>query len=901
METPHFDSQEGAGKEFDKWLDWNGNADSSPDSSAFAPSASGGSNERHHSLYPISPSASSNSDSRRSARNSASFTATTTIDLPTPTHSSESPEITPYADFGQGADAARAYPVIASRPVLKRKLSPQDVPTTSLQEETNPPTKKRPHNVIEKRYRANLNEKIAELRDSVPSLRIVKKTQTGEDQAGDSENEDLDGLTPGSKLNKASILTKAVEYIRHLETRNRRLDDENRSLKERLQTLDKVLAHGGTNDQRAAAFTSQQTIESAQGTDTEARDPEDEESKKPARPPQGLIPLPDSWRKFRETQSQEHYGHIYDTPSEGRIHAGKWPARIMLGSLAGLLIMEGFGESNQGTTSKEKGLFGIPLELLDGYRFLRSPRIYLAAFGQFCRAGGVIPLIKGFMALSIMAFFVFAYLFNSKPISPKQDEECSVGAQESPSLASPIEVRRRAWSTSMQTLGLPHHHFFQEWLAVTTEWLKYSVRYLFGVKAYTWVTGRSGEDEVARVKAWDIAIDAQLAGGDPEISRSRVVLTSFGSGTLPPTPLRLMLKSLHCRVLLWRVGQQASISSRIANKLATLFANREWRKAQQTHEELSSGHPDRLPSWLATLLDKDCDDVFRDSVVQRAYNLMYDRPTSEHSEDYLLDVIVEDHAIRSPLDAVAAWWSTQSLRQALISSIQSSQDGAALEYLQAALAVAPPGSAAQTRALALHAVFHSHLRQDYYSRASNSLSGPSMSSTSEFSAPYFIDSSTPVSARSDVSTVLHCAEVMMSLDPGSPIDRSLQVAIRPYLTASVATGPTSLLGFAATYFVLQQLQRNGSANASRHIPDLVQSLCSWLHKREQDVSLVPTDIIEKIESSGLSLGGSMCKRRLSNVSNDTGYETQGDEDDPSPIFIKSDVAPRLIGGGDYQV
>ena len=103
--------------------------------------------------------------------------------------------------------------------------------------------KKRPHNIIEKRYRANLNEKIAELRDSVPSLRS-KKTK-GNGSGGESDDENLDGLTPSNKLNKASILTKAVEYIHHMEHRTSRLEAENRALKERMDTLDKVIAQGG--------------------------------------------------------------------------------------------------------------------------------------------------------------------------------------------------------------------------------------------------------------------------------------------------------------------------------------------------------------------------------------------------------------------------------------------------------------------------------------------------------------------------------------------------------------------------------------------------------------------------------------------------------------------------------
>lgn len=70
-------------------------------------------------------------------------------------------------------------------------------------DELNPPIKKTAHNMIEKRYRTNLNDKIAALRDSVPSLRIMTKSARGEDTADDRE--ELQGLTPAHKLNKATV------------------------------------------------------------------------------------------------------------------------------------------------------------------------------------------------------------------------------------------------------------------------------------------------------------------------------------------------------------------------------------------------------------------------------------------------------------------------------------------------------------------------------------------------------------------------------------------------------------------------------------------------------------------------------------------------------------------------
>jgi hypothetical protein len=64
------------------------------------------------------------------------------------------------------------------------------------------PVKKTAHNMIEKRYRTNLNDKIAALRDSVPSLRVMSKKNS----RGEEIHEDLQGLTPAHKLNKVCSL-----------------------------------------------------------------------------------------------------------------------------------------------------------------------------------------------------------------------------------------------------------------------------------------------------------------------------------------------------------------------------------------------------------------------------------------------------------------------------------------------------------------------------------------------------------------------------------------------------------------------------------------------------------------------------------------------------------------------
>ncbi|OBT70176.1 hypothetical protein VE03_00333 [Pseudogymnoascus sp. 23342-1-I1] len=133
----------------------------------------------------------------------------------------------------------------------KRKTSPlseededdSDTPETPTPPPARPPPKKTAHNMIEKRYRTNLNDKIAELKQSVPSLRATEKNLSGKgnERKVSDMMEDLEGLSPPNKLNKATILAKATEYIIHLERRNQALISEKSALIERINTFENLM------------------------------------------------------------------------------------------------------------------------------------------------------------------------------------------------------------------------------------------------------------------------------------------------------------------------------------------------------------------------------------------------------------------------------------------------------------------------------------------------------------------------------------------------------------------------------------------------------------------------------------------------------------------------------------
>ena len=143
------------------------------------------------------------------------------------------------------------------------------------------------------------------------------------------------------------------------------------------------------------------------------------------------------------------------------------------------------------------------------------------------------------------------------------------------------------------------------------------------------MTGTSENDELSRIKAWDIAIDAQLAGGDLEASGTRLLLTFLASLTLPDTPARLLLKALHVQIIKQSLERTRFLkwcgSMALADKLTDYF----WRKAKtmqyfdsraqiERHVDIPA---DPLSTSSIHLLQQPCDEIFTPAVTRRAYCL----------------------------------------------------------------------------------------------------------------------------------------------------------------------------------------------------------------------------------------------------------------------------------------
>ncbi|TPX10150.1 uncharacterized protein E0L32_001347 [Thyridium curvatum] len=778
----------------------------------------------------------------------------------------------------------------------KRKSSADDEDDDDDDDE-NQPIKKTAHNMIEKRYRTNLNDKIAALRDSVPSLRIMSKSARGEDTTEDRE--ELHGLTPAHKLNKATVLSKATEYIRHLEKRNTRLLDENNTMQQRISAFEKLFMHGAMNGGMSPMPQPPTPMQFAQ--DAFMNSPM---STPGASDPPGMIQVPEEMKRI--IQAQAAAGRPYPVPpqpfqpnpalmrqqqiqQQQQMQQNRWQnagpyfGKLMVGTLAGLMIVEAARENEQSNDETEgRGLFAVPIHLLAS--IASTPHFSVA--GYHLSTAQVLSTLKLLVLFGALLWAFVPSLFSSKPPKPQKGGHISASLEKVPSLASPIHVRRQAWLTAIQTVWVPRHNFILEALALILKTVKLSLRNAMGLHGYQTLTGLTEEQETARVQAWTIALDAQLAGGDIEINKSRLTLTLLASGTLPDTPLRLMLKALHIRVILWQSGIRG-IQNVIANKLARSKWNQAKQLYQITTQLRRSGAQvadEELPEHLAALLDQECEEVLNDDVVQRAHNLAWNNPTTFNVDLDIggMSAVVEDPAVRSPMDAVAAWWSSLVLHRAVSTALSEEVDEATVELikedLDLAAATSPIGSNAQLRSLVARAVLLDEKRGSNIASALQAL-GPLLNPDKHphysKGVPPLIDSPmSTIDLDPDVEMALRCAMSIAHLQRFAEPSKDTLACIDSILPGS--TEGMTLLGCTAAFKLMERLHKhNVAAEAcAPSLERLAGTLRLWIGGHAGDKCGLDQDTRHNVVDRCLSV-----TKSLIGMDSDQGYGSMSDECD----------------------
>ena len=547
----------------------------------------------------------------------------------------------------------------------------------------------RSHSIVEKRYRENLNQKIADLGECIPSLR-----RTGTKRGGSSSQ----------KRNKATVLTEAMSYIQQLEKRNAFLEDANATMKDQVQWQ--------ARRSPSEAIALDDSGPEAQEEPPETSSAMDEESASQDEP-KGMIPVPEAMRRlWKNNQSQEHYAERIRDPDETsgdslHIKGGKYIGRTAVGSLAGFMILDGFAAPHARVEKREdRGLSAIPLPYI--FPNLRRAVLNHRDISLFRSPISLSRVSNALLTFCVLGLLLFLYLYYSRPPVPPKSKTPSM-SQPAPSFR--VEVRRNAFLTSIQTVWVPRHHIFPEMIALVLGTAAYLTRQVLGWRYYLWLTGRTEEQETADIRAWDIGIDAQLSGGDPEVSKGRLTLTLWAAGTLPNTPARLMLKALHIRVLFWQPSHFECVSQ-IMHVIACLLASYQWNKASKLQARLKKipkplglGQSDPLPNHFVALLEQSANEVLNDTVIQRAHNIVWNWPNADAAHD-AIENTMEDSATQGPLDLIASQFSNSRLQAALRQSLKDAKISELIRSdLDVAVRTAPPRSMSSACALVAKEVF----------------------------------------------------------------------------------------------------------------------------------------------------------------------------------------------------
>jgi len=93
---------------------------------------------------------------------------------------------------------------------------------------------KQAHSLVERKYRENLNAKIAQLHNTLQSTHYGPKN-------GEEDEEEPPAPVPANKVRKSDVLTEAMNYVNQTEVEMRHMDNEIQRLSDRVRALEKLV------------------------------------------------------------------------------------------------------------------------------------------------------------------------------------------------------------------------------------------------------------------------------------------------------------------------------------------------------------------------------------------------------------------------------------------------------------------------------------------------------------------------------------------------------------------------------------------------------------------------------------------------------------------------------------
>ena len=690
-------------------------------------------------------------------------------------------------------------------------------------------------------------------------------------------------------LTRSQVLSKATEYIRHLEKRYNRLHEENNTMRARIAAFEKLFMAGAMNGSIAPMQHPPTPMQYAAQEPQQQDFMETRTRQGSAGNASGMIQVPEDMQKILAAQMAA--AQPYPVPAQPfhsgsqtmiqqqqlqqqqQQQPGRWGnaapyfGKLMVGSLAGLMILEAVREDETSNESTEgRGLMALPIHLLKNL----TMSLDFNVMGYHAHTS-----LKLLLLLGTVLWVFIPSLFATEDKKPKKPQLCAT-LQPAPSLASSIHVRRQAWQTAVQSVWIPRHNLFLEGSALILKAAKLSALNVIGVHGYQILSGATDEQEIARAKAWSIALDSQLAGGDVEINSKRLLITFLASGTLQNTPARLMLKALHIRVLLWDLTQRR-FKLGATNAIAAALARAKWNEARNLSRRLSEAcrsasvrHEDELPEHLAYLVEQPCDDVLNPELIQRAHNLAFNKDTRYGLEDPIdgMDSVVDDISIGSPMDAVSAWWSTQVLHEALTETLDRSEEGPAARDSKVEMAIhtAPVGSVAQARAIVARAALSEQHRGSNIALALQTIGTDSCETP--LATTSIVGSDSCVSSP-DLCLALRCATAIAHLRRSETRDAGLKdLQIIESIMIPRDPSAMSLLGFTTVMELIEEYFEHKSAaeTFSRSLERLAGGLRMWIGGSAGDNCGLNPNVRHKVVDRCLGITKSLVGMEV-----DTGY------------------------------
>lgn len=609
-----------------------------------------------------------------------------------------------------------------------------------------PKKEKTSHNMIEKRYRTNINEKILALRDCVPSLRcVVDGSPTAE--------KDLDGLTPASRLNKATVLTKATEYILHLQSKNDSLLKEVSDLRSMM------------NNHPLVANQHQQQ----------------------------------QYPPVQDTSADMNQFNAY--PQQQPQFKSQAASKFMLCSMAGLMGA-GMMQDSSSTPGDSRGLYALPLVL---------------SSGKVHDISGVLHLLRVSMIIATVVYIVAPYLmFNKKDgkqqklyekaASEIKDATNNKHSRTSSSSTSPSasSIRKEVWNINCKRLGLPNFAF--------SSLKEYSVidkivgwTYTFMVTFYqvvgSFVNNKTTPAEYTT--ALSRAIDAQLCGGDINSNILSLLITFLKSLSLSPSSKRQMRQAVHVKIL---VNNAPHWIKSIGHNIAISLWTKAKKRADITAEEMNSHYKFLLqtPEILS-------DEEIMDRITKFAFGNFNGYYEQERKDEGYISV-VEDQVVRSAVDSMAAWYACKLKNEVMVEHLEEPNEPIDLKKLNRAVNLSPPNSIVRRRVAVVEALLLGPKDGQYINTALSLINdemglrmkGNQLINTDYADEPPMIHSSSSKQViPTDCKLAIHCSIILYyyARKQNDIADKLLkQIKINP-------SDDIELLGFVALWLTVNQASK----------------------------------------------------------------------------------------------